>query len=113
MGGDLRPSKPRILSRLRSLELMIRPGGVLSSRYPVVESDLKWILIAGRYNFYDFSLTFHRQSDSLLFFRYSQDVHLRMPHITFAHEEEGESEDLEATDLLEYEKVSGGDVGDS
>ena len=36
-----------------------------------------------------------------------------MPHITFAHEEEGESEDLEATDLLEYEKVSGGDVGDS
>ena len=113
MGGDLRPSKPRILSRLRSLELMIRPGGVLSSRYPVVESDLKWILIAGRYNFYDFSLTFHRQSDSLLFFRYSQYVHIRMPHIMFAQEEEGASEDLEAIDLTPYDEVSSGDVGGS
>jgi hypothetical protein len=40
-------------------------------------------------------------------------VHIRMPHIMFAQEEEGASEDLEAIDLTPYDEVSGGDVGDS
>ena len=36
-----------------------------------------------------------------------------MPHIMFAQEEEGASEDLEAIDLTPYDEVSSGDVGGS